>query len=199
MKSVRNWFLGTVLGVIVLSVVANLISNAIPNPIDRLLRQWRGVPPPQWHAAVIMNDTTREISIGVWEHGGVIWGIYTLGPRTTKTFCDTGPIYIKVQGDMIYEQEPRERLTHTYEGNECYELSGPVFTRKPTDTEIRGLKANRIVEIIGKGANTKVLKFAAGPSINFEVVWPNGAAAKTLLPEVKGGMIVYSFQNSDNR
>jgi hypothetical protein len=199
MKSVRNWFLGTVLGVIILSVIANLISNAVPNPIDRLLRRWRGSPPPEWHAAAIMNDTSRSISIGVWEHGGVIWGIYTLGPRTMKTFWDTGPIYIKVQGDMIYEQVPRERLTHTYEGNECYELFGPVFTHKPTETEMSAVKPNRIVEIIGTGANTKVLKFAGGIPINFEVLWPNGAAARTLLPEVKGGMIVYSFQNADNR
>lgn len=198
MKSVRNWFLGTVLGVIVLSVVANLISNVIPNPIDRLLRQWRRIPPPHWYGAAIMNDTSREISIGVWNSHRQVWEIDTLGVRKTKPFWDNGPIYIDIQGDMIYEEQPRKRITHTYEGNECYELLGTFFAREPNDSEINSLKPNRIVEIIGVGPNTKELTFVKGPSINFEVVWPNGAAARSLLPEVKGGMIIYSFQNSYN-
>gem|GEM_PF-6925530 len=195
----RNWCLGTILGVVIVSVVANLISDALQTPISELFHRWPKSRLYQWQAAPIMNDTNREISIEVWNSRKHVWELDTLASRATKPFWDTGPVYMIVQGDMIYEQVPRERITHTYKGDECYELSGTVFEHEPSDVEITALAPNRIVQIIGMGPNTRVLTFVQGPSINFEVMLPNGNTAKTLLPEVKGGLIVYAFQNSDNR
>jgi len=43
---VRNWFLGTLLGVISISILCNLISDSIPNPIIIVISWITGMTPP---------------------------------------------------------------------------------------------------------------------------------------------------------
>jgi hypothetical protein len=196
LSRMQKWCLGTVFGLLLLAVIGNHISAVIPNPFQYIFSRFQKTSQKQkevWHAGGIKNSMKHEVSIGIWSHSKAAWEVDTLSPGQVKWYSDSGPFYMDVQGDMILSQNPRTRMTHTYTGQECYELESKTFDNQPNDEEIQSSLINRIEEIFG-GPSPKVLNFVDGQEITFDIFGPTGIKAKILLPVISEGQGVFPFQ-----
>lgn len=149
-KRFTQWCLGTIFGLLLLAVIGNHISAVIPNPFQFVYNQFpQSQKPTVWYAAGIKNSMKHHVSVGIWSNTQATWTVYTLQPEETKWFSEDAPIYMTVQGDVIADQTPHVRISHTYGGEEAYELKAKTFDRKPTDEELKSGQPNRITEILG--------------------------------------------------
>jgi hypothetical protein len=202
LKLITQWCIGTIIGVLVLSVIGNHISAVIPNPFSYLYNLVRPTNTQQkrivWYTAGIQNKLNHELSITTWKDGNAVWYGETLKSGEIKLYSETGPIYIQIQGDFIAQLGEKPRLTHTYEGAECYELETKTFDHQPTDEEIKQAPVNKVEEVIG-GPNPKVIKFVDGTKVTFDMFGPRNLKLRALLPEEYEGQMVYPFQLNRER
>jgi hypothetical protein len=193
----KQWCLGTVLGLIVLSVIGNHISAVIPNPFRYLFnRSNQSVKKKEvlWYATGIKNGLKHFSNFSIWNNEDSSWHLDGYQPGETKWIVDIGPMYLSIAGDMIMDKEPRMRFHQTYQGPEIYELELKTFDHKPSDDELREIKPNIVTEILG-GPWPKTLEFVDGASVTFDVFGPTGIKLKTIMP-INGdaGPAVYPFQ-----
>lgn len=194
---IKQWCLGSVLGLLLLSVLGNHISSVIPNLFQYIYSWYPKAHQIQkekvWYAAGIQNKLKHRLAVAIWSDTEASWIGEGLESGETKWFSDTGPLYLSVQGDFILNRQPRFRLTHTYEGDEAYELETKTYDHKPTDDELKEIRPNKIGEILG-GKLPKIVSFVDGTVIAFEVVGPTGINLHSVLPVVSEGQIVFPFQ-----
>lgn len=197
----KAWCLGTILGLLFLSVLGNHISDAIPNVFQLVYKQVfsselnkkQGV----WCAALLKNEIEHDLNFSVWSYEQRTWLIDTLRAGETRKLVETGPIYVGINGDNIYETKPRIKFSQTYEGPEVYELESHTFDQEPSNVENGNLKMNYITDIIG-GPFPKVLKFVDGTTVTFDLFGPTGIKLKQQLPVTVGGQPIYPFQQIDD-
>jgi hypothetical protein len=201
-KRITQWCLGSILGILIVSVIGNHISAVIPNPFSYFYRLFNSSTTEQkttvWYTASIQNKLSHTVSISTWKDSDFIWYGDTLKPDAIKQLSETGPIYLQIQGDFIAQLGENNRLTHTYEGVECYELEMKSFDHQPTDWEIKQSPVNKIDEIMG-GPEPKVINFVDGTKVYFDVFGPTNVKLKALLPETYEGQMVYPFQMNKER
>jgi hypothetical protein len=191
---IQKWCLGTILGLLVLAVVGNQISAVIPNPIQFIFSQFQQSHQKHesktWFAGGVKNSLNRAVSIGTWSHSQALWLIDTLQPSETRWYLEPGPIYLIMQGDLIVQKHPFY-FTHTYDGEECYELETNFFERQPNNEEIEASSLTRVTEVLGA---KKTLYFLDGTKITFDIFGPTGLRPKILLPAKIEDRLVFPFQ-----
>jgi hypothetical protein len=180
--------------VILLGVIGNHISAVIPNPFRYFASRLTSTTTSQvWYGAAIRNNLHHTIDVGIWSNSRGIWIVDGLNSDETKWYQDTGPLFMDIQGDMILRQNPEIHLTHTYDGEECYELEMKAFDHAPSGEELKLSPLNRIDEILG-GDSPKTISFVDGTKKTFEVFGPTGIKLQTLFPVKYKGETVFPFQ-----
>ena len=201
MARIKRWLLGSVLGILVLSVIGNHVSTVIPNPFQYVLRLFTdrvGSPAPEaWFAARVKNNIGHDLSVGTWSQSLTLWRVHTIKDGETLRIQDTGPIYLTIQGDLVGNVDP-PRLTHTYEGEECYELEIIKLPHSPNDEEINLAPLNRVEGVIG-GPSPKTVSFLDGKKLSFDVIGPTGIRLKAMLPSYYEGQMIFPFQIPENK
>lgn len=198
-KRFTQWCLGTIFGLLLLAIIGNHISAVIPNPFQFVVNQFpQSQKPIVWYATSIKNSIKHEISVGVWSNTQTTFVVYTLQPEETKWFSEDAPIYMTIQGDMVAQQIPLVRVSHTYEGEEAYELIATTFDRQPSDDELKSVKPNNIIEIIG-GPEPKIVSFVDGTEISFDVFGPRNEELNVILPIIAEGKYFYPFQVQNSK
>lgn len=198
-KRLTQWCVGTILGLVLLGIIVNHLSDLIPNPF-RYISHLIGKSDANalWYAAGIRNNLDHHLNVGIWMKTKGVWVVDGLEPGETKWFPDTGPLYMTIQGDMIYKTNPRIQLTHTYDGEECYELETSLFDHQPTSDEMKTSPTNRIDAILG-GPSPKTISFVDGTELTFDVVGPTGLKLETLIPVKYEGKMAYPFQVPESK
>lgn len=199
----KAWLLGSVFGVLLLGVIGNQLSASIPNPFEIarefFISTFGEKEKIIWHAAGVKNALKHEVSLGFWSRsekdGPRTWMIETLQPEETTWLVEDAQIYLMVQGEMVANFNP-ERMTHTYEGEEAYELECATFDSKPSEQQLADLKPNRIDRMFG---SRKIIPFVDGSKVGFEMFGGSGKILPTVLPITAEGNYFYPFQQPSER
>lgn len=149
--------------------------------------------PDVWYAASLANQTNYPVCFSVYHPEHNIWALVSINPHSTKSFViKNHTVDVSVNGDMIFEREPRERLTHTYDGPEAYVLEGPTFDHEPSDTEKSTAPANQFKEMIG-GHRVLVSRNV----IYFGLIGPTEGGLKTYIPDAPTGKVLSVCEDPD--
>lgn len=198
---IKAWLLGSVFGVLLLGVIGNQLSASIPNPFeiarDFIVSALGKKQTIVWYVAGVKNSLKHEVSLAFWSKGSGYrtWVIDTLQPEETKWLVEDAPIYVMVQGEMIANLEP-ERMTHTYDGEEAYQLECATFDSEPSEQQMADLKPNRIDRMFG---SRKIIPFVDGSKVGFEMFGGSNEILPTVLPIKAEGDYFFPFERTSER
>lgn len=151
-------------------------------------------PTDVWHVASLANKTDHPMTFSVFRPDESAWGLVSIKPQSVRTFsAKNHTIDVMVNGEMIIYREPVERVTHTYDGLECYVLEGPTFTHKPSEAELRSAPPNQFSEMLGGHR----LALSNGKVIYFGIVGPTSGGLKTFVPDGLPGKQLSTFEDPD--
>lgn len=191
---IQKWCLGTVVGLLLLGVIGNQISAVIPNPFQlvfgRFQQSRQKHSSETWFAGGVKNSLNRSVSIGTWSHTEAVWLLDTLQPGETRRLVETGPLYLIMQGDLVLQKSPFY-FTHTYDGEESYELETNSLDHQPNNEELESSPLSHITKVLG---SKKTLCFLDGTKMTFDIAGPTGLRPKTILPVKTEDQLVFPFQ-----
>lgn len=149
--------------------------------------------PDVWYAASLANKTDYPVSFSVYHPEHNIWAIVSIQAHSTKSFAiKNHTVDVTVNGDMIFEHVPRERLTHTYSGDEAYVLEASTFNHEPSDAEKSSAPINQFKEMFG-GHRVLMSKQV----IYFGLISPTEGGLKTYVVEAPTGKVLSVFEDGD--
>lgn len=133
-----------------------------------------------WYVASLANQTDYPMTFSVFRPEKKIWGIVPIEPHSVKTFSvKNHTVDVMLNGEMLLYRDPRERLTHTYDGVECYVLEGPTYAHEPTEDDLRAAPPNQFLEMVGGNP----LPLSNGKVIYVSLLNPRSGELKTFIPE----------------